>query len=140
MDEARGRSFTRSVPSTAQSSRALSLERARSLSPFARTASTLGAADERDHDCLRWFEDKLAPALANMVESIKDEIELAAADTETLRRQPDPSDDEPEVERASAVVNDQVCDRTQMMRHIAVVAHPLSHPVGARSLSGVLCM
>ena len=57
------------------------------------------------------------------MESIKDEIELAAADTETLRRQPDPSDDEPEVERASAVVNDQVCDHTQLnMRPIATVS------------------
>lgn len=110
IDETRGRPVARSAPSTAQSSREVSPERARTLSPPARAAPTL-PADQQD---LRWFEDKLVPAVANMVASIKDEIELAAADTDSLRRQPDSSDDEPEIERASAVVNDHVSVHTQI--------------------------
>jgi hypothetical protein len=131
-ESSRGRARDRVGGTTARSSRAVSVERARSLSPTDRQATTTLAAQDQD---LRWFEDRMHSAVVDMVARIQEEIDMASADTETLRvlqQRPDGDDDEPGVERPSAVVNDQV---NRCARLALVVALLLAVPSCAALMS-----
>jgi hypothetical protein len=119
-----GRARDRVGGTTARSSRAVSLERARSLSPTDRQTRTTLAAQDQD---LRWFEDRMHSAVVDMVARIQEEIDMASADSETLRilqQHPDGDDDEPGVEHHFAVVNDQVNRCARLARIVALLLAP----------------